>query len=193
MTAFYSIVILGLALALIGSSVRGSREWWYLHSAADTRESPQTQFDALIKASAIEPANANTAYRLGEFLRAQSFEGEPGYELLAQRAMEWFHRAINANPHDAYSYLRYGMCLDWLGRHQESVTYFRSAVELDPNGYFTSAVLGWHYYVIGEYGLAKMALEKSLKLRAGPLNPIAANYHDLVLKKLGASSSQAGK
>ena len=193
MTAFYSIVILGLALALIGSSVRGSREWWYLHSAADTRQSPQTQFDALIKAAAIEPANANTAYRLGEFLRAQSFEGEPGYELLAQRAMEWFHRAINANPHDAYSYLRYGMCLDWLGRHQESATYFRSAVELDPNGYFTSAVLGWHYYVIGEYGLAKMALEKSLKLRAGPLNPIAANYHDLVLKKLGASSSQAGK
>ena len=192
-SAFLSIILLGFAFALVWESVRGSREWWYLKEAANTHQPPQFQFEALLKAAELEPANAITAYRLGEMLRAQSFAGDPGYELLARQAMEWFQRAIRVNPHDAYSYLRYGMCLDWLGRHQESAAHFRRAVELDPNGYFTSALLGWHYYVIGDYVLAKIALEKSLKLRWRQGNPIAENYHDLVMKKLTEASVQSGK
>ena len=53
---------------------------------------------------------------------------------------------MKLNPFDGYNYLRYGMCLDWLGRHAEAEPFFSRADALDPNGYFTAANIGWHYY-----------------------------------------------
>ena len=56
------------------------------------------------------------------------------------------------------------MCLDWLGRHDEAGPYFSQAEALDPNGYYTVAIVGWHYVQIGDYAAAKPWLERSLRL-----------------------------
>ena len=71
---------------------------------------------------------------------------------------------MKLNPHDGYNYLRYGMCLDWLEKHDEAGPYFNRADALDPNGYYTAANIGWHYVQTGNYAAARPWLERSLRL-----------------------------
>lgn len=100
--------------------------------------------------------------------------------------MNWYEAAIKLNPYDPYNYLRYGMCLDWLGKTQEAKSYYQQAKYRDPNGYFTDAILGWHCYQTEQYQLAKYWLNRSLKLRYIS-NTIAEAYLPLVEKKLTES------
>jgi len=135
------------------------------------------------KAWAVEPNNFETTYALGEAYRTQSFEGGDNYRELAEKAMTWFARGTNANRYDGYNFLRYGMCLDWLDRHEEAGPYFARADALDPNGYFTEALVGWHYVQNGQYAAARPWLERSLRLQ-GEDNPIAASYLQIANVKL---------
>ncbi len=48
-------------------------------------------------------------------------------------AMKWYERASMANPYDPYSPMRYGMCFDWLDKHDEAAKYFEKALKLAPN------------------------------------------------------------
>jgi O-antigen ligase len=138
---------------------------------------------ALEKAFAAEPENFKTAYSIGECYRTQSFDGGENYEALAKTAMEWFSRGMKLNPHDSYNYLRYGMCLDWLDRHDEAGPYFNRADALDPNNYYTAANIGWHYYQARDYAAARPWLIRSLRL-APQENKIAQSYLDLTEQKL---------
>jgi Flp pilus assembly protein TadD len=104
--------------------------------------------------------------------------------------MEWFLRGMKLNPHDSYNYLGYGMCLDWLERHDEAETYFNRADALDPNNYFDAANIGWHYVQVGDYAAARPWLQRSLKLQ-WENNQIARSYLDLVEQKL--RDNAAGK
>ena len=90
---------------------------------------------------------------------------------------------MNLNPYDPYPHLRYGMCLHWIGRHELAEPHFRKGLELDPNGYYTRALVGWHYYQLGEWAKAKEWFEKSLGLFWGD-NPIARSYLELLKEKL---------
>ena len=74
------------------------------------------------------------------------------------------------------------MCLDWLDRHDQAGTYFSQAEALDPNGYYTVAIVGWHYVQIGDYAAAKPWFERSLRL--GGEKRIARSYLELVEQKL---------
>jgi tetratricopeptide (TPR) repeat protein len=137
----------------------------------------------LEKAFAVEPHNFQTAYDIGETLRIQSWQGASGYAEVTQKAMRWFEKSITLNPYYGYSYLRYGMCLDWLGRTGESQSYYDQALKLDPNGYYTVAHLGWHLVQLGDYSGAKPWFERSLRLKNED-NPIAATYLRIVERRL---------
>ena len=100
--------------------------------------------------------------------------------------MSWFQRSIDLNPYNPYALLRYGMCLDWLGKTEQGAPYFKRAYDLDPNGYFTAAHVGWHLLQVGDYAGAKKEFERSNHLRA---NSIAESYLEMIEQKMAAPPS----
>ena len=69
------------------------------------------------------------------------------------------------------------MCLHWLKRHEQAGEYFQRAQQLDPNGYFIAAHLGWHQFQLENYPMAKQLLLRSLELTPYPYpNTIAHSY-----------------
>ena len=180
-----------VSLALAGGvTYLGSQEWRRAHEAYwqevashfPVYFSPQ-HTAALEKAFAAEPMNFETAYDIGEAARADSFNGGDNYQAQAAEAMQWLARAQKLDPYDPYSFSRYGMCLDWLDRHDEADKYFSRAEALDPNGYYTVALVGWHYVQIGDYAAALPWFDRSDQLEVHE-NDIAAAYHDLCWQRL---------
>jgi tetratricopeptide (TPR) repeat protein len=106
--------------------------------------------------------------------------------------MSWFARAMAANPLDPYSPLRYGMCLDWIGRTDEGALYFEKARQLDPNNYYVLAHVGWHHVQREEYAEALAFFEQSIRLE-WMRNPIASRYRQIVRRKLAELEKAASK
>ena len=142
------------------------------------------------QAHEIEPKNFETTYKIGEALRVESWQGNDDFKERAEEAMQWFRRGIELNRHDAYNYLRTGMCLDWLGRSDEADQHFKRAGELDPNGFYVVAHLGWHQINLGNWSRAKTYFERSLELTAVPYrpNPLAASYLEIVKQRLAEAA-----
>ena len=87
--------------------------------------------------------------------------------------------------------MEYGMCLDWLGRYNESAAYFDKADELDPNNYFTAAHIGRHHVEAGNYAAARPWLERSWRLEWRD-NTIATSYLAIANERLlRAASNQS--
>ncbi len=143
---------------------------------------------ALEKAFACEPKNFATAYDIGECLRMQSLEGGSNFAAQGQQALAWYTRSLRLNPQDGYSFLRTGMCLDWLGRHAEAEPFYGQAEARDPNGYFMVANIGWHYVETGDYAAAREWFVRSLQLSAKD-NVIARNYLAICESRLLAKAS----
>ena len=158
-------------------------ESYWLAKAEGIQEFSSGQIVALTKAYAAEPSNFETSYNIGEGWRMQSWQGGDDYRDLATRALEWFKRSVECNRYYPYSFVRYGMCLDWLGRHTEAESYFNQAAALDPNGYYTAANVGWHYVQLEDWATAKAWFEKSLSLN-WMSNPIARSYLQIVQARL---------
>jgi O-antigen ligase len=162
---------------------RGEENYWI--ERTDNPDLPLLERAALLKkAIAVEPQNFETTYQIAEFYRMQSLQGDPDYETLAQTAMEWYRRGMKLNPYDGYNDMGCGICLDWLGRHDEAETYLQRAEALDPNGYFTIANIGWHYVQAGDYAAARVWLERSIRLRGQDDNVIALSYWGIVQMRL---------
>jgi hypothetical protein len=176
----YLVLLLGLG-ALSWSAWKTTAESRWLGLARKVKTAADRQA-ALERAFAADPKNAQTAYQIGEILREQSWRGEPGYEEPARAAIQWFERAAALNPFDPIIQVRLGMCLDWLDRHDEAWKAFARALELDPNGYFTLAHVGWHYVQVKDYPTAKKWLEQSLRLYSK--NPVARNYLEIVRERM---------
>jgi len=185
----WPIKLLASAVGLAGigylswQGTRRSEEYIWLERARHLEEYSSEKVAPLKKAFMAEPLNFDTAYQIGDLLRLQAWQGDEGYQDLAKEALTWFDRSMNLNRYDSYSYLRYGMCLDRLGRHQEATPYFKRALEFDPNGYYTVAHQGWHYFEMGEYAAAKPWFERSLKLRPAE-NTIATTYLRIINQRL---------
>jgi O-antigen ligase len=164
---------------------RGREAAWLAQAEPLPNFSPE-RAAAWKKAFDVEPMNFETAYNIGEAYRVQSFDGGQNYEDLAKTAMQWYARGMKLDPHDGYNYLRYGMCLDWLEKHDEAGPYFNRAAALDPNGYYTAANVGWHYIQAGNYAAARPWLERSLRLG---LNDMTRFYLNTVERKLVENAS----
>jgi O-antigen ligase/Tfp pilus assembly protein PilF len=157
------------ALATNGP-VTAEREW-----RRQAVELAAQEAAAWARAYAADPANAEAANQMGEALWMQSLQGGEDYQQLAARAMEWFRRSMDLNPYAPLVWVRYGQCLDWLGRHAEAVKYFDRALVLDPYGYNTLAHVGWHYMQVEDYRKAEHYL--NLSHRLFPMNnPVASSY-----------------
>ena len=176
-----TVAVVVVAAYLAQQSLRLGREAVWLTKAKGKGLYSDAQIHDLEQAHAIEPQNFETTYALGEARRVESFEGGDGrngrddYRTLAQKAMLWYSRGTNTNPHDGYNYLRYGECLDFLGQTNVSAGYFARADELDPNGYWTSAMIGRHYREIGDFAAARVWSERSLHLQRTNNLPAEAN------------------
>jgi O-antigen ligase len=142
------------------------------------REPTVKQLSALQRALAADSRNPETACRIGEIIREQSWMGQPGYKDLAEEAIKWYQRAFALDPFDPVPQVRVGMCLDWLGQHAEAERAFKRALALDPNGYFTLAHMGWHYFQVQDYASAEEWLNRSLHLYSK--NPVALSYLKIV-------------
>ena len=178
-----TLVLLAGITFLTGAGIRRASAYVGIERAAKQPNFSPAQAAALERAFAAEPEDFETAGRIGECYRMQSWAGGDNYAELAQQAMTWFGRAEQLNRFDDFSFLRQGMCLDWLGRHDEAWKYFDRAEELDPNGYFTVAHVGWHFVQTGDYAAARPWFERSLKLE-WKNNPIAENYLALCNRRL---------
>lgn len=175
----------GLGVMVAGcaaQSWRQSHEVKWLAQAEKLPNFSTERANALQQAFAAEPKNFQTAYDIGECFRTQSLDGDQNYTTLARQALDWYARAIKLNPHDGYSFLRTGMCLDWLGKPAEAEPYFSAAEALEPNGYFMLANIGWHYVQTGDYSAARQFFQRSLKL--SNKSDIARNYLRVCESKL---------
>ena len=163
----------------------GNEQRWLGRAEAIARKEIYSaeHLGALKKAYAIECMNPDTAYGVGETLYMQSSQGKAGYEDLAKDAMKWLERSMAMNPYWPNSYFRYGMCLDWIGRHAEAEAYFQRAADYDPYSFLTAAHLGWHYFQVEDYERARLWFEKSRRLSWND-NPMAYSYLRLVDEKL---------
>jgi len=177
-----TLFLTGAAIYLGIAANRCSREAYWLEQMekAPTRT---MQIRALERALQIAPNNYQTAYLLGEAYRLWSWEGIGEYQELAKKAMPWYFKAMELNPLDPYSPARIGMCLHWLGRHDEAEPWFQRALELDPNNCYIVALMGWHKFQLRQYGAAFKWFELS-RLISWHDNPFAATYYDLAQKKM---------
>jgi tetratricopeptide (TPR) repeat protein len=150
----------------------------------------------LERAFAAEPKDFELAYSIGEAYREWSWGGYGDQDAMARKALTWYERTAQLNPHDSYAPLRTGMCLDWLGESSRAEPFYRQAEALDPVGYYTAANIGWHFVQIGDYAAARFWLERSLLLQPashwdnGTLvletekNEIAVSYLKIVTERL---------
>ena len=186
-------VLMTLVLA-VGMVYLGCQEWrqgreqLWLARARELPDFSSARTAALEKAFDAEPMNFETAYEIGEGYRTQSFNGGQDYEELAKTAMEWYVRGMKLDRYEGYDYLRYGMCLDWLGRHAEAGPFFTRAEALDPNGYYTAANVGWHYVQVEDYAAARSWLTRSLRLYWQD-NVIGRSYLEIAERKLVENAS----
>jgi len=178
-----TILLLAGTAVFLQQTLRLGREYLWLERAAAKPVYSDEQITCLEKAWRVEPRNSQTTFALGQAYRTQSFDGDENYGPLATNAMRWYTLATRANPHDSDSYLMLGACLDWVKRFDEARAHFNRADELDPNGYFTSAWIGWHYVQVEDYPAARQWAERSLKLK-GVTNEIAANYLNIANREM---------
>jgi len=177
-------VLLGAGLGYLSwQGLRRAQEYHFFEQAKRAINISPERAALLEKGFAIEPGNPAIAYELGESYRLQSWEGGEDYAELADQAMKWFARGMKLNPYDGYNFLRTGMCLDWTGQHDKAQPFYDRAVELDPNGYYTAANVGWHYVQIKDYAAARLWFERSLHLD-WRTNTIAESYLVICRQKM---------
>ena len=189
---FVSALSAGMIVYLAMQGIQRKHEaYWLARVGSPTSIAPQ-RLAALKHAFQADPKNGNTVYAIGETLRLMSWQGDPGFASLATEAMDWFRRAIQLNRFDVLSYLRLGMCLDWIDRRQEANTYFERATQLDPNGYYVAAFRGWHAVQLEDYAGAKQWFDRSLEIfdNTTNRNRMPAMYLEILRTKTEASDGK---
>ena len=184
-------VALLASLIFLGSQAwRRTTETRWLTASQRTEPNSDAHLAALKSAHAAEEKNFETTTAIGNIYRDRSQQGLEGYKDLAQEAMQWFKKSMELNPYDTHGLIGYGRCLDWIGESKEAAGYFAKAAELDGNGYFTLAYLGWHHFQIEDYPTARKWFEKSRELMPNEtINPIPSSYLKSIDEKLKGLSA----
>jgi tetratricopeptide (TPR) repeat protein len=179
------ILLAGIAYLGVQGARLGKESYW-LDQANAAEVYSEEQMTALKRAYDEAPENFDTTFKIAELIRMQSFEGAANAADQAAEAMLWYGRTTNANPHWVEAYVGYGMCLDYVGRHDEAFAYFEKADRLDPNGFFSAAHMGWHYVQVENYAAAKPWLERSWRLHWRD-NATASTFLPIVNERLSSS------
>jgi tetratricopeptide (TPR) repeat protein len=184
-----TIVLCMGCLYLSEQSWRRTKEVAWLNKAEASPYFSDTQTAALKQAFQVENGNPETAYAIGENYRMRSWQGGEDFKEQAQEAMRWFAKGMELNPWDPYHFMRYGMCLDWLGDHARAETYFKKAYALDPNGFYTVAHMGWHHVQIEDWEKAGEFFVRSWDLNHAN-NPMAIRYLQLISPRITEQRSK---
>lgn len=179
-------VVLGLAVACVTvlSCLRAAAEATRLRTANLETAETETREAALRKALAVEPANPETHYLLGENLRMRSFEGVQGYKALAEKAILDFEVSIRLNRWNPYAHARLAICLDWLGKHAEAGKRMETALGLDPNNKRIVTLMGWHCMEAGDLRRAYKFLERATGHMPHEQDPLAVILFKKVSERL---------
>jgi len=187
-------LVLGAAGAYLArEALVRTREAVALRKADRAAPGSKANVNALLEAFAADPRDYETAYYLGETFRLRSEGGGDGSEEAAREAISWFNRTTALDAWHVYCYVRCGMCYDWLEDYDDAERCFKKAVELDPNYYYTRAMMGWHEFQCERYKEALRWFEASLTLNANTNNSVAYTYWDLAEKRLRESGKNSGK
>jgi tetratricopeptide (TPR) repeat protein len=178
-----TLMLLAMLVFMTWQAWIRTKEIFWLAQADRLGSCSNAQIKALQRAMQAEPADAEIPHRIGACYRARSWQGGEDYKDLSREAMIWFDRSRQLDPFDPYNYAYYGMCLDWIGESGKAEGYLKRAHELDPNGYFITALVGWHYLNAEDYAESKKWLERSIQLYSAD-NFIARFYLQHVDKRL---------
>jgi O-antigen ligase len=159
-TAALAAVLCGI----VPRAITRTREIVLLHQAEKLRDGAPKKIALLKRAFELQPKNFHTAFAIGEQLRALAWTGGDDNQERAREALEWFQRNVALNKWDVDALTHVGMCLDWLGRHDEARPYFTKALELDPNHFSTRGMMGWHELQRDNYKEAYDWMIKSQRL-----------------------------
>ncbi len=178
------LLVVAGAVGVLGwqASRRTSESGSLGQAEAQPGEGPEKE-RLLRRALQVEPANPQTWLDLGEDLRYRSFEGAEDFEPLALSAIEAFKHATVLDPFDPYGFADQGMCLTWIGRHEEAEPLMVRATELDPNGKHVMAVRGWQQFQAGNLDQAAIWLGKALNTPHKP-DPLAQLFGPIVGREL---------
>lgn len=170
-----SVALAGTLFLLAPVMLTRTREALVLRQTERAADGSAEKLARLEQAFALQPKNSETAYVLGEQLRALAWLGRDDNQERARQALVWFQRAIALNRWDELANIRAGMCLDWLGRTGEAEPYFARALEIDPNHWQARAMMGWHQFQKENYAGTVDWCRKSLLLNWWD-NPTAYTY-----------------
>jgi len=188
-----TLVLLGVLAWLATQGAHRFRKYYWLRQAGgESAPATPARVAALKQALVVEPFDGEVSYNLGETLRALSLAGDAGSEDLAREALTFYERGMALNRWDPFNYLRYGMCLDWLGQHGRATPYYDHAVELDPNNYYIAAFRGWHCLEQGDYHGARLFYIRSWILWPWD-NPYSQEKLPLIDRLLAAQKAAAKK
>jgi adenylate cyclase len=82
------------------------------------------------------------------------------------KAISEVERAVSLNPGSALAYYELASVLDWAGRPQEAVPFFRKSLRLSPIPIHPSTLyrLGMTYFHLGQFDEATSSCKRALKL-----------------------------
>lgn len=190
--ASLTVVLIGTGAFLVKAGLQRYEEQTWLRRAESLTDNPDEYLAALKKAHEADPTNFNTTYRIGELHRKRSWQGNSDYREEAQEAIKWFLRGMESNPHSPYNYVRYGMCLDWIGEHDKAKAFFEKALQVEPNNYFNHNYMGWHYMQVGDYDNARKWFLSSQELYSNyqNRNPMPDIYLGIINRRLNEKDEE---
>jgi tetratricopeptide (TPR) repeat protein len=162
-----------------------AREAYWESRSADETATYADRFAALEKAYAAQPDNYVNSYHLGEYYRLLSEQDEHDYARECLEAMRWYARSMAENPVDSFVPMRYGMCLDGMGRAEEATRYFNMAERMDPNSGKLAYYMAAHCVDRGHYLAAHKWIFYCLSMDRDDLELSLATLIDRTLRQMG--------